>query len=247
MEIGGTRTLRMNFSQCLWVIMAQSLPLNFSWLCSRALVGQCSAYKSNAKGQLSMTSVQPESQIGQQGCPGLSPGALQRLWVADGRGMTSHPRSASHQIHYIVDVELSSLTLVQTPLEPHTLSFGCPGSIPPQRSKFISVFCFISNGEFLSYSSNNLLCDPGQTVSFITVLWRQPQPLPSTIELESAILQPTNESIIPSILSETFLKYLSDWNCNICAPYFTRLSRGLVKLIHAEVHQKSWNYSTTSK
>lgn len=35
--------------------------------------------------------------------------------------MTSHLRSASHQSHHTVDVNFSSLALVQAPWEPHTV------------------------------------------------------------------------------------------------------------------------------
>lgn len=56
---------------------------------------------------------------------------------------------------------------VSSALGSHTLSFGCADPTPPQSSKFILIFRFTSNGEFLPFSGTNLLCDPEQTVSFI--------------------------------------------------------------------------------
>lgn len=51
--------------------------------------------------------------------------------------MTSHLRSASHQIRHTVDVKFSSLALAQAPWEPHT---GMPSFRPtPEQQIHIHI------------------------------------------------------------------------------------------------------------
>ena len=124
-----------------------------------------SALKLNAKRWLIMTSVQ------QRGCQlsvrALSEGSSRMWWETTGSALCQICGSALPPVSvYVVG---------SSPLESHTLSSGCADSIPPQGSKFILTFCFISNGEFLPYSSTDPLWVPELIVSFIFVSWRRSQ------------------------------------------------------------------------
>lgn len=138
-----------------------------------------------------MTSVQPENQMVRRifssfsGCSLKSPSRM--WWKHDQPSKVSFMSGLLHcpPSHWIKPPRNSHSHLdVQIPSH-HRAANSYEYSYASYSYEFIWIFIgsFIFNGDFFPYPSNNVLCDPGQTVSFIFVLWRQSQPSQSTTEL----------------------------------------------------------------